>query len=88
MAGLALLVAQGCAAQLVPWGEPRAGAGSVPPVHLDLAGFGQHVDDVRLEVGVMHSCLPELPGVAVVFPVVVPVALAVSAKPEDVHLQQ
>lgn len=67
-------------------GEPEEPHPSVPPVNLNLAGFGQHVDDVCLEVSVMHPCLPELPGVAVVLPVVVPVAPAVGAEPEDVHL--
>lgn len=61
--------------------------GSVASVDLDLAGLGQHVDDVGLEVGVVHSRLPELPRVPVILPVVVPVAPAVGPEPVHVHLQ-
>lgn len=57
---------------------------SVPSVDLDLAGLGQHVNDVGFEVGVMHTCLPELSRVLVVLPVVVPVASTVG--PESIHV--
>ena len=82
------------------WLEPRCGAeesrrgqrvaarpGSVPSVDLDLAGLGQHVDDVRLEVGVVHARLPELARVPVILPVVVPVAPAVGPEAVHVHLR-
>lgn len=59
---------------------------SVPSVDLDLAGFGQHVNDVGFEVGIMYACLPELARVPVVLPVVVPVATAVRPEPIHVHL--
>lgn len=60
---------------------------SVASVDLNLAGLGQHVDDVGLEVGVVHAGLPELARVPVILPVVVPVAPAVSPEPVHVHLQ-
>lgn len=60
---------------------------SVTSVDLDLAGLGQHVDDVGLEVGVVHAGLPELARVPVILPVVVPVAPAVSPETVHVHLQ-
>lgn len=59
---------------------------SVPSVDLDLAGLGQHVNDVGFEVGIMHACLPELARIPVVLPVVVPVATAVGPEPIHVHL--
>lgn len=68
------------------WSRKPETQPSVSSVNLDLAGFGQHVDDVCLEVSVVHPRLPELPGVAVVLPVVVPVPPAVSTEPKDVHL--
>ena len=68
-------------------GRVTAGSGSVPSVDLDLAGLGQHVDDVGLEVGVMHARLPELARVPVILPVVVPVAPAVGPEPVHVHLR-
>lgn len=52
----------------------------------DLALFGQPVDDLRLKVGVVDARLPEGPGVAVLLPVVVPVALLVGAVAEHRHL--
>lgn len=68
-------------------GRVTAESGSVPSVDLDLAGLGQHVDDVGLEVGVMHARLPELARVPVILPVVVPVAPAVGPEPVHVHLR-
>lgn len=68
-------------------GRVAARPGSVASVDLDLAGLGQHVDDVGLEVGVVHSRLPKLARVPVILPVVVPVAPAVGPEPVHVHLQ-
>lgn len=59
---------------------------SVPSIDLDLAGLGQHVNDVGFEVGVVHACLPKLARIPVVLPVVVPIASAVSPEPIHVHL--
>lgn len=67
-------------------GSEGAQGCSVPPVDLDLAGLGQHVDDMGFEVGVMHACLPELARVPVVLPVVVPVASTVGPEPIHVYL--
>lgn len=52
----------------------------------DLALLGQTVDDLCLELGVVDARLPEGPGVAVLLPVVVPVALLVGAVAEHGHL--
>lgn len=68
-------------------GRVFARPASVASIDLDLAGLGQHVDDVGLEVGVVHAGLPELARVPVILPVVVPVAPAVGPKPVHVHLQ-
>lgn len=72
---------RGCA------GRIAARPGSVASVNLDFAGLSQHVDDVRLEVGVVHASLPELARVPVILPVVVPVAPTVGPEPVHVHLQ-
>lgn len=69
-------------------GRVSARRGSVASVDLDLAGLGQHVDDVGLKVSVMHSGLPELARVPVILPVMVPVAPTVGPEPVHVHLQR
>lgn len=73
--------APGSQAERVP-----ARPSSVASVDLDLAGLGQHIDDVGLEVGVVHTGLPELARIPVILPVVVPVAPAVGPEPVHVHL--
>lgn len=52
----------------------------------DLALLGQPVDDLCLKICVVDARLPEGPGVAVLLPVVVPVALLVGAVAEHRHL--
>lgn len=76
-----------CAGASRRGGRVFARPGSVASIDLDLAGLGQHVDDVGLEVGVVHAGLPELARVPVILPVVVPVAPAVGPEPVHVHLQ-
>lgn len=55
-------------------------------VQADLALLGQPLDELHLEVGVVDARLPEGAGVAVLLPVVVPVALLVGAVAEHGHL--
>lgn len=64
------------------WGH----SGGRSQAQADLALLGQPVDDLRLKVGVVDARLPEGPGVAVLLPVVVPVALLVGAVAEHRHL--
>lgn len=64
------------------WGH----SGGRSQAQADLALLGQPVDDLRLKVGVVDARLPEGPCVAVLLPVVVPVALLVGAVAEHRHL--
>lgn len=68
--------------QWVGW--RHSGGGS--QAQADLALLGQPVDDLRLEVSVVDARLPEGPSVAVLLPVVVPVALLVGAVAKHRHL--
>lgn len=64
------------------WGH----SGGRSQAQADLALLGQPVDDLRLKVGVVDARLPEGPCVAVLLPVVVPVALLIGAVAEHRHL--
>lgn len=57
-----------------------------PGEYSDFAGLSQSLDDLGFIVGIMDAGLPELAGVAVLLPVVVPVPAAVSPKTKHVHL--
>lgn len=75
--------------------EERGGAPQAPGRVLwlipwedgDLSGPGQLLDDLGLVVGVVDAGLPELSGVAVLLPVVVPVPTAVGPEAKDVDLK-
>lgn len=56
--------------------------------HRDFARFGQSLNNLSLIVSIMHAGLPELSGIAVLFPVVVPVATAVCSKTKHIHLKK
>lgn len=53
----------------------------------DFSGLGQPLNDLGLVVCVVDAGLPELSGVAVLLPVVVPVPTAVRPEAEDVDLE-
>lgn len=55
-------------------------------INTDLISLLQDVHNVGLKVCIVHSGFPELSSIAVVLPVVVPVAMAVCPKPKDVDL--
>lgn len=59
-----------------------------PREYSDFASLGQPLDDLGFIVGVMDTGLPELSGVAVLLPVVVPVSPAVRSKTKDIHLEE
>lgn len=61
---------------------------SFPRKHCDFPGFGQILNDLRFEVCVVNAGLPELPRVAVLLPVVVPVSSAVCSKAEHINLEE
>ncbi|TNN71123.1 Alanine--tRNA ligase, cytoplasmic [Liparis tanakae] len=54
----------------------------------DLASLGQVLDDLGFVVGVVDAGLPELSGVAVLFPVVVPIPPAVCPETKHIHLRE
>lgn len=58
-----------------------------PREYCDLSGLGQPLDDLGFVVCVVNAGLPELSGVAVLLPVVVPVSSTVCAETEDVDLE-
>lgn len=59
---------------------------SVATINTDLVSLFQDVHNVGLKVCIVHSSFPELSSIAVVLPVVVPVAMAVCPEPKDVDL--
>ena len=59
----------------------------LPGVNCYLAGLGQPLDDLRFVVGVVNPRLAELPRVAVLLPVVVPVTATVGPEAKHVHLE-
>lgn len=61
---------------------------SFPRKHCDFPGFGQILNDLRFVVCVVNAGLPELPRVAVLLPVVVPVSSAVCSKAEHINLKE
>lgn len=61
--------------------------GSVATINIYLVCLLENVNDVGLEISIMHPSFPEFPCVSIVLPVMVPVAAAVGPKAEDIHLQ-
>lgn len=59
-----------------------------PRKYSDFASLGQLLDDLGLIVRVMDAGLPELSGIAVLLPVVVPVSPTVCPKTKDIHLRE
>ena len=59
-----------------------------PREYSDFASLGQPLNDLGFIVSIMDAGLPELSGVAVLLPVVVPVSPTVRPKTEDVHLDE
>lgn len=69
------------------WAGQWAGQWWRSEAQTDFALLGQLVDDLRLKFGVVDAGLPEGPGVAVLLPVMVPVALLVGAVAKHRHLK-
>lgn len=59
-----------------------------PREYSDFAGLGQPLNDLGFIVSIMDASLPELSGVAVLFPVVVPVSPAVCPETKHIHLEE
>lgn len=59
-----------------------------PREYSDFASLSQPLDDLSFVVCVVDAGLPELPGVAVLLPVVVPVSPAVRPEAKHIHLQE
>lgn len=57
-----------------------------PREYGDFAGLGEPLNDLSFEVGIVDPGFPELSGVAVLLPVVVPVSPAVRPKTKHIHL--
>ena len=55
--------------------------------YCDFSSLGQLLNDLSLEICIMDAGLPELPGIAVLLPVVVPVSSAVRPEAKHIHLK-
>lgn len=59
-----------------------------PREYSDFASLGQPLDDLGFVVSVVDAGLPELSGVAVLLPVVVPVSPAVRPETKHINLEE
>lgn len=60
--------------------------GSVTTINIYLACSLQHVHDMGLKISVMNPSFPELPCIAIVLPVMVPIAPTVCSETKHIHL--
>lgn len=60
---------------------------SFPREYCDFSGLGQLLNDLSFIICIVDAGLPELPRVAVLLPVVVPVSSAVRPEAKHVHLK-
>lgn len=59
-----------------------------PGEYSDFASLRQPLDDLGFIVGIVDAGLPELSGVAVLLPVVVPVSSTVCPESKHIHLEE